>query len=507
MSTTKIHRIVAMDICQSHPNKKAYQTDAYYANLANQLLDDFKRLRLDFGKQTSPIMRYTATLLSNYMEDIVADSGQWRAFSSLCQQMFGQVVPMYHDANSEYYPDEPCFEAVRFLVWHAATEMDDIWWNADNGALKRMAMVAFDRLDKAFEQSPVNDELSNDINNMLKQAGTDFQKMRPALIWVFKDCYLTRSYAAEKLIEERMEEASRMSNMMPAESMRMFYAIMHSIFAYKIGPLALEPKEYVAALMRTKSMLHEAQEMMEIELLPMGYYQYTIEDGGLWLQLLRTNGQTLRVARDEITLDDDDLRRHDGCCAIFVKYLGAWHMNGIMIPIQDMASHWDEFVKKDRDYKAEGTRDVTGEMLLEQSGGKEILYFKDTEEMKDYLMTNMRYRPEYFDFLKEKDLTGKHPLLFIDKNAKKFALHFSFGFTPCIADPANPYYDAALAHKEAIEMFWNDNSISTEAILWLMERNYIPDIYDDALLSQESSPEEKQADARFLLRYMRRENY
>ena len=36
MSTTKIHRIVAMDICQSHPNKKAYQTDAYYAKLANQ---------------------------------------------------------------------------------------------------------------------------------------------------------------------------------------------------------------------------------------------------------------------------------------------------------------------------------------------------------------------------------------------------------------------------------------------------------------------------------------
>jgi hypothetical protein len=267
--------------------------------------------------------------------------------------------------------------------------------------------------------------------------------------------------------------------------MRMFYAIMHSIFAYKIGPLALEPKEYVAALMRTKSMLHEAQEMMEIELMPMGYYQYTIEDGGLWLQLLRTNGQTLPLARDEITLDDDDLRRHDGCCATFVKYLGAWHMNGIMIPVQDIASHWDEFVKGDRDYKADGTRDVTGEMLLEQSGGKEILYFEDTEEMKDYLMKNMRYRPEHFDFLKEQDLTGKHPLLFIDKNAKKFALHFSFGFTPCIADPANPYYDAAIAHKEAIEMFWNDESISTEAILWLLDRNYIPDIYDDALLSGE----------------------
>ena len=161
MSTIKIRRIVAMDICLSHPNEKAYQTDAYYAKLANQLLDDFKQLRLDFGKQTSPIMRYTAILLASYMEDIVADSGQWRAFSSLCQQMFGQIVPLYHDANSEYYPDEPCFKAVRFLVWHAATEMCDIWWDADDSALKRMAMVAFDRLEKAFEQSPVNDELSS----------------------------------------------------------------------------------------------------------------------------------------------------------------------------------------------------------------------------------------------------------------------------------------------------------------------------------------------------------
>ena len=164
-------------------------------------------------------------------------------------------------------------------------------------------------------------------------------------------------------------------------------------------------------------------------------------------------------------------------------------------------------MKDDPDYKAEGKRDVTGEMLLERSGGKEILYFYDLDEMKSYLMKNMGYRPEHFDFLKEQDLTGKHPLLFIDKNAKKYALHFSFGFTPCIADPSNPYYDVAVARKESIEMFWNDKSISTEAILYLLEHNYIPDIYNDPLLSQMSSPEEKQSDARFLLRYMRRENY
>ena len=496
-----------MDIRQAHPNKKAYTTDIYYTKLANQLLDDFARQPIDLGDQAGPIMRYAATLLANYMEDIVADSGQWRSLSALCLQMFGQAVPMYHKADAEYYPDEPSFEAVRFIVWHAATEMDDIWWNAGHRSLRTMATIAFDRLNRTFEQAPVNEELTDDITDMLRQAGKDFQKMRPALFWLFCNCYLTRSYASEKLIEKRFKEADSMRRMMPNESMRMFFAITHCIFAYKVGPMALDPKEYVAALMRTKSMLHEAQAMTDIEVLPMGYYKYTVEDNGQWIQMLRTNGSTIQVARDEITLDDVNLHKHDGCCACFVRYLGAWHLNGIMKPVRDMDSHWDEFVKKDPDYKAEGTLDMTGEMLLKQSGGKEILYFEDTEDMKDYLMKNMRYRPEHFDFLKERNLTGKHPLLFIDKNAKKFAMHFSFGFTPCIADPANPYYDADIAHKEAIEMFWNDDSISTEAVLYLLDHDYIPDIYNDALFCQDSSPEEKRSDARFLLRYMRKENY
>ena len=507
MNNRKIHRIVAMDICQSHPNNKAYITDTYYARLANQLLDDFRRLHFDYGKQTSPIMRYSAILLANYMEDIVADSGQWRAFSALNQQMFGQAVPMYHNADAEYYPDEPSFEAVKFIVWHAATEMDDIWWNADDELLREMAIVAFDRLDETFEEAPVNEELADDITDMLRRAGEDFQKMRPALIWIFKDCYLTRSFAAEKLIEKRIKETDNMRNMMTDRSMRTYYAIMHSIFAYKVGPLAIEPREYIATMMRTKSMHREAQGMVDLEVLPMSYYKYTVEDNGQWIQMTRTNGEKIRVARDEITLDDANLRQHDGCCAIFVRYLGTWHMNGIMIPVKDIDRHWETFVKKDPDYRKEGAQDVTGEMLLKQSGGKEILYFEDTEDLKDYLMKNMGYQPEHFDFLKGQDLSGRHPLLFIDKNAKKFPMYFSFGFTPCIADPANPYYNASVARKEAIEMFWNEKSISTEAVLFLIEHNYIPDIYDDALLCQESSPEEKMADARFLLRYMRRENY
>ena len=100
-----------------------------------------------------------------------------------------------------------------------------------------------------------------------------------------------------------------------------------------------------------------------------------------------------------------------------------------------------------------------------------------------------------------------HPLIFVDKDAEKYALHFSFVFTPCIADPKNPYYDASVAQKEAFEMFYNEKSISTNTILYLLEHNYLPDIYDDKIFCQNNSAEEKRKDALFLLRYIRRENY
>ena len=160
----KINKIVALDIRHSHPEHKSYDVDVYYVKFANQLLDEFKRLRLDLDEQTGPILRYSAILLTNYLEDIIADSGVWRSFSALSQQMFGRPVPMFHNETEDYYPDEPSIMAIRFLIWHAATEMDDIWWNADFEGFKRMAQVAYRLMVEAFEQIPVNEGLAADID-------------------------------------------------------------------------------------------------------------------------------------------------------------------------------------------------------------------------------------------------------------------------------------------------------------------------------------------------------
>lgn len=67
---------------------------------------------------------------------------------------------------------------------------------------------------------------------------------------------------------------------MPEGPKQRFFAIMHSIFAYKIGPLALHAKDYLAALARTRGRESLAADVEAIEVLPFRAYRYVIAADG-----------------------------------------------------------------------------------------------------------------------------------------------------------------------------------------------------------------------------------
>ena len=88
----KLKKIVTNDIKKCHPNQNPCQTDQYYQRLANRLQDGFCSLGKIIEERTAEVIHRGAIMLANYMEDIVADSGQWRAFSNLCQKLYGHPV-------------------------------------------------------------------------------------------------------------------------------------------------------------------------------------------------------------------------------------------------------------------------------------------------------------------------------------------------------------------------------------------------------------------------------
>ena len=61
---------------------------------------------------------------------------------------------------------------------------------------------------------------------MLDDAGHDFITMRPALIWLFSNCYITLSATSEKLLLKVTADARQLKHVMPEESKQRFFTIM-----------------------------------------------------------------------------------------------------------------------------------------------------------------------------------------------------------------------------------------------------------------------------------------
>ena len=116
----------------------------------------------------------------------------------------------------------------------------------------------------------------------------------------------------------------------------------------------------------------------------------------------------------------------------------------------------------------------------------------------------MNFPFEQLHFVDKK--LDEQPVLFIDETSKTHVLQFFYGYTPCIADPDNPFYDPEYAKEEADEML-HDTSLSTALMQYLLRNNFLPDLNASAVFCHTATPSEKSSDTQFYLRYLRQEDY
>ncbi|MBR5068352.1 MAG: DUF3843 family protein [Bacteroidales bacterium] len=516
----KLQKIVINEIKKCHPYQNPSSTDLYYQRLANRLQDGFSSLcKMVDEPSVEMMMHRGAIILTNYMEDIVADSGQWHTFSNLCQELYGHPVPLFHE-DEEYYPDEPSLNAIRYLLWSVGNEIlgDVVMTNAK--LIELMATVAYDILYETFEEAPINEKLADDVESKLILASEDFDQLRSVLKWLFNDCYLTAGEHNEELIGKHVDdlldlaERGKIPDMHP--SMAYYYATTKCIFDYKIGPLALYPKDYLAAMMHTKGMDRQAEDVAKIDKLGMGIYKYERIKPAFGLsgeapktdrlRLTRTNGKVIEIEAYELNLSKEELERFDGFFASsFVYYQSEWHLNGFVTPFSDIDKHWKKMCEDDPENLKPGTATLTAEMILERTNGLRIAYFADREQLKDFLEKKIRFPRHMLNFVDER--IGRRPTLFIDTEEPKNCLQIFYGFTPYIADPSNPFYNPKEAREEAITLLWEAESVTTHAVNYLLDNNFLPDIYNDRMFSNCSTLAEKRHDIDFLMRFYRMENY
>ncbi len=451
------------------------------------------------------------------MEDIVADSGQWHAFSDLCKKIFGYHVPLYHD-DEEYYPDEPSLDAVRFLIWMVmseAKEADCIYPDAPQ--IEQSGRRAFNILSRAFEEAPINEQLASDVQKLLDEATQGFNELRGTMTWVFEHGYLTSGQRNTDLINLNLEDA--ISAFKDEEGPEMsfglasYYAITLCLFKYRIGPLALFVKDYLAAMMRVKGMEREADDVAAMEMLPMGHYKIDHVDASEYddpsqkrLKLTRTNGREIEVKAEDLSFSEGDLEDIDGALASsFVFYQNEWHLNGVLFPFPGFKEHWQELCDDDPENDKPGTTSLTPEMLLKRTGGRQIAYFVDKADLKSFLNKTIGIPDRLLGFVDKRE--SGMSTFFINTTKPRNNVEFLFSYTSCIADPDNPFYDQETAQEEAFDMVWDYNNISTDMVTFLLDRGFLPDVFNDRMVPQTDTDDQKSKDIDFLLRFYRRENY
>ena len=164
----KKRKIYMKSWAELHGRAKVVDTDEWYLNLANELLplvEDFYLHNADLcdAKECGMEILQRITLsCALYLEDCVADAGNWREFIHWHKTNYGRYLPFY-PLTKEYLPDEINREDIAFLLWTTPpNDESNVGWSPLDENLMELTELIYGRLDAAFESAPISEHLAPD---------------------------------------------------------------------------------------------------------------------------------------------------------------------------------------------------------------------------------------------------------------------------------------------------------------------------------------------------------
>ncbi|NCC09384.1 MAG: DUF3843 family protein [Bacteroidia bacterium] len=141
-----------------HGRQKIGPTDEWYVNFANKLLEELRQILPNGTFQNQGLYADLAIYCAHYLEDCVANSGEWIEFRKSHQKLFGKTLPFYC-LTEAYLDDEINPEDVALILWIIQTsEVEEGMYNPLDRDLMKAAQQIYERLDVAFEEAPIREE-------------------------------------------------------------------------------------------------------------------------------------------------------------------------------------------------------------------------------------------------------------------------------------------------------------------------------------------------------------
>ena len=338
--------ITLRDIRKGHPFGVSSPTDSDYVRIANAVCDMLRYVSF-CAQRTDDEMKRMAIKLTLYFEDMVSEIGLWHSFVQKHQELYGKPLPFYN-VEKDYAPDEPHIEDIQLLLWDSTLddEYSDSLVNPENEALAYAARTVYAYFMELFEDTPINDDLYDFFHET--KFTDNFYDVRQVLKWYFFDCYLTSGRFQESTFDEALDDQMDLcrGNRQVAQS-----AAEASIaFRYQVGPLALKPQEWLAALLTVHGHADKAANVATIiakELEP-----YVLEHYDRQSVTLRSVDDELMTVRRTpyFNVQTTLLKSPDteGCVGSYAWYNGEWYLNGM--------NTWCDILRLIPEYKKE--RDI-----------------------------------------------------------------------------------------------------------------------------------------------------
>lgn len=489
-----------VDLRNAHPHDMpASPTDREYVNIANHLAMMMWRDENIEGI-TPAMIRLIALNITLWFEDIVADSGLWRSFTEMNMKFYGRRLPFYNIDDSDYYPDEPHLDDISFVFWKTMVDLrDETIPNPENPANRYYSEMFFDYLNEMFEEVGVNEVLADYFRSA--PFADDFYLMRDVLKWICIDCYLTNgkfitSYLSyeEKALGEALPKGMTGAN-------RKYQAQNIVAFNYKVGPLALKPQEWLAAMLRSNGQAQVSTDVEKTVMLWPAICDVLSNDDKL-LVLKNYEGQIITIRRDEhCEIGEEQLHNCKQTIGSYALYRGHWQINGMSLWYEDQG--FTKMIKEKQEEDRLLNSVPNYDELMRKTRNQHVFYLKDAKALKRFFEEECHQEVAPGAFNGNEDV--KNIVLFIESKDKPIALLPDGALA--FRDKNNPYYDKRRAEERALGILANPQFCPPSLLHYAIEHNLIPDAALKSVYGHEHGRQLVQENIDFLARALRRNDY
>ena len=221
-------------------------TDRYYLALARQLAQAWDESML-LDQIDDDDRRDAVLAVVGYFQDIVADAGLWRTFTSLHQQEHGTPLPHY-DRSDDYVDYELNVDDLRTVMHYTLSLHHRL--DPHDAELLALAQMFCALLDQVYVSAPIPVDLQLLLDVDLNDAN-DSSRIYDLAYWLFWKSYLLRPWAEAAAAEAHPEAQHIIAQCGDSDATPMLHDLNDRIMARTAaGPIAMNVGRWIELLVQ-----------------------------------------------------------------------------------------------------------------------------------------------------------------------------------------------------------------------------------------------------------------